>query len=58
MVAGRVVRFDGPRGCGFIAPEDGTEDVFLHVGDLLVAEQQLRGPDRRWSSRSRRASGV
>ncbi|MEU1460562.1 cold shock domain-containing protein [Streptomyces sp. NPDC005727] len=42
MVAGRVVRFDGSRGYGFIAPEDGTEDVFLHVNDLLIPEQQLR----------------
>ncbi|MFE3632714.1 cold-shock protein [Streptomyces cellostaticus] len=42
MVAGRVVRFDGSRGYGFIAPEDGTEDVFLHVNDLLIPEQQVR----------------
>ncbi|MFF4255367.1 cold-shock protein [Streptomyces sp. NPDC001663] len=42
MVAGRVVRFDGARGYGFIAPDDGTDDVFLHVNDLLIPEQQLR----------------
>ncbi|MGW5733836.1 MULTISPECIES: cold-shock protein [Streptomyces] len=38
MVAGRVVRFDGARGYGFIAPEHGGEDVFLHANDLLIPE--------------------
>ncbi|WP_327418565.1 cold-shock protein [Streptomyces sp. NBC_01233] len=42
MVAGRVVRFDGARGYGFIAPENGQEDVFLHVNDLLIPEACLR----------------
>jgi cold shock CspA family protein len=42
MVAGRVVRFDGVRGYGFIAPDHGGEDVFLHVNDLLVPEHYVR----------------
>jgi cold shock CspA family protein len=42
MVAGRVVRFDGARGYGFIAPEAGGEDVFLHVNDLLIPESFVR----------------
>ncbi|MET8767335.1 cold shock domain-containing protein [Streptomyces sp. NPDC004658] len=42
MVAGRVVRFDSVRGYGFIAPEHGGEDVFLHVNDLRFPEYQLR----------------
>jgi cold shock CspA family protein len=29
------VRFDEVRGYGFVAPEDGGEDVFVHVNDLL-----------------------
>ncbi|WP_437051311.1 cold-shock protein [Streptomyces sp. enrichment culture] len=42
MVVGRVVRFDGIRGYGFIAPEHGGEDVFLHVNDLVVPESVIR----------------
>ncbi|MEU3986637.1 cold shock domain-containing protein [Streptomyces sp. NPDC026672] len=42
MVAGRVVRFDSTRGYGFIAPEHGDEDVFLHVNDLLIPESMVR----------------
>lgn len=41
MVAGRVIRFDAMRGYGFIAPEHGGEDVFLHVNDLLIPESAL-----------------
>ncbi|MEU2436791.1 cold-shock protein [Streptomyces rubradiris] len=42
MVAGRVVRFDSSRGYGFVAPEGGGEDVFLHVNDLLIPEEYVR----------------
>ncbi|MGV9935208.1 cold-shock protein [Streptomyces olivaceoviridis] len=42
MVAGRVVRFDSVRGYGFLAPEHGGEDVFLHVNDLRFPEHHLR----------------
>ncbi|MFC0598442.1 cold-shock protein [Streptomyces palmae] len=35
MTMGKVVRFDEVRGYGFIAPDNGTEDVFMHVNDLL-----------------------
>ncbi|MFD3657615.1 cold-shock protein [Streptomyces sp. NPDC058620] len=42
MVAGRVVRFDSVRGYGFIAPESGGDDVFLHVNDMQVSEEYVR----------------
>ncbi|MER5550247.1 cold shock domain-containing protein [Streptomyces sp. NPDC002793] len=38
MTTGRVVRFDSARGYGFIAPEGGGDDVFLHVNDMQVPE--------------------
>ncbi|MFD4644466.1 cold-shock protein [Lentzea sp. NPDC058436] len=34
-LTGRVVRFDDDRGYGFIAPDSGQEDVFLHANGVL-----------------------
>ncbi|WP_253849083.1 cold-shock protein [Mycobacterium asiaticum] len=43
-VTGKIVRFDGVRGYGFITPDIGGEDVFLHVNDLEVEKQRaVRG---------------
>jgi len=39
---GRIVQFNIARGYGFIAPDDGGDDVFLHVADLKGAGESVR----------------
>ncbi|MBY4038957.1 cold shock domain-containing protein [Rhodococcus fascians] len=34
LSTGKVVRFDEFKGYGFVAPDEGGEDVFIHVNDL------------------------
>jgi CspA family cold shock protein len=34
LLSGKVVRFEESRGYGFVAPDQGGEDVFLHANDL------------------------
>ena len=34
LFTGKVVRFEESRGYGFIAPDRGGDDVFLHINDL------------------------
>lgn len=43
MATGKVVRFDEFRGYGFVAPDVGGEDVFIHVNDLDF-DKRLIGP--------------
>lgn len=35
QATGKILRFDEVRGYGFIAPDQGDEDVFVHANDLL-----------------------
>lgn len=43
VVVGKVVRFDEFKGYGFVAPDTGGDDVFLHVNDLQF-DKRLLGP--------------
>lgn len=42
IVRGEVIRFDQVKGYGFIAPQSGGEDVFLHANDLLDEKHLIR----------------
>jgi CspA family cold shock protein len=46
MLMGKVVRFDEVRGYGFIAPDDGSEDVFVHA-NVLGDDKFVFGPGLR-----------
>lgn len=43
MANGTVKWFNSTKGYGFIAPEDGTNDVFVHIS--AVEQAGLRGLD-------------
>jgi cold shock CspA family protein len=41
---GRVLRFDGTRGYGFVAPDAGGEDIFVHANSV-EGDQRLASGD-------------
>jgi len=41
VVQGKVIRFDEVRGYGFVAPDTGGDDVFIHVNDLEFDKRNL-----------------
>jgi CspA family cold shock protein len=42
-MTGRVRWFDLSRGFGFIRPDDGTADVFVHYGCIVAGETSSSG---------------
>lgn len=34
MASGKIIRYNETKGYGFIAPDDGGEDLFIHVNDV------------------------
>jgi cold shock CspA family protein len=40
MIRGKVISFDRIKGYGFVAPDAGGEDVFIHVNDLLYSDKE------------------
>jgi len=42
MLTGRVIQFNEARGYGFIAPDGGGEDVFLHSEELKACRGSVR----------------
>lgn len=49
MPIGKVKFFDATRGFGFIVPEDGGSDAFVHISAVEKAGMAALRPDQRLS---------
>ena len=64
MATGTVKWFNATKGYGFITPEDGSKDVFVHISDVERSSMDtLRGGQRvafevREDPRSRKSSAA
>jgi CspA family cold shock protein len=46
MATGTVKWFNATKGFGFIQPDDGSKDVFLHISDVQRAGMDVREGDK------------
>ena len=49
MITGTVKFFNADKGYGFIAPEDGTSDAFVHISAVERAGMSTLNKDQRLS---------
>lgn len=49
MITGTVKFFNADKGYGFIAPEDGTSDAFVHISAVERAGMRTLNKDQRVS---------
>ncbi|WP_068269827.1 cold-shock protein [Aldersonia kunmingensis] len=42
METGKIIRFDPEKGYGFIRPDSGGDDLFVHTNDLFFEKSEAR----------------
>jgi CspA family cold shock protein len=47
MATGTIKFFNSERGYGFIEPDDGSADVFVHITDLNMSDFDMLVPNQR-----------
>jgi CspA family cold shock protein len=47
MLTGTVRWFSYSKGCGYIIPDDGSQDVFAHISELVDVQLERLNPNQR-----------